>query len=69
MYFALLVLIGGDRVIMDKLVIGGHTHTDTGDDNTRRPKLALGKNVNSWTIVTSPIYAPVAIGRRTDRFF
>ena len=29
----------------DKLVIDTHTHrpTDAGDDNTRRPKLALGK--------------------------
>ena len=30
----------------DKLVIDGHTHTHThaGNDNTRRPKLASGKN-------------------------
>ena len=32
----------------DKLVIDTHTHThrptDAGDDNTRRPKLASGKN-------------------------
>ena len=31
---------------VDKLVIDTHTHrpTDAGDDNTRRPKLASGKN-------------------------
>ena len=28
----------------DKQVIDTHTHTDTGNDNTRRPKLASGKN-------------------------
>ena len=30
----------------DKLVIDGHTHihTHAGNDNTRRPKLASGKN-------------------------
>ena len=27
----------------DKQVIDTHTHTDTGNDNTRRPKLASGK--------------------------
>ena len=25
-----------------------HTHTDTGNDNTRRPKLASGKNWSMW---------------------
>ena len=29
---------------MDKQVIDTHKHTDTGNDNTRRPELALGKN-------------------------
>ena len=36
----------------DKLVIDGHTHihthTHAGNDNTRRPKLASGKN--DWAI-------------------
>ena len=38
----------------DKLVIDGHTDTDThihtqaGKDNTWRPKLASGKNHNSY---------------------
>ena len=36
----------------DKLVIATHTHThrptDAGDDNTRRPKLASGKNSLQW---------------------
>ena len=37
---------------VDKQVITAHTdrrtngHTDTGNDNTRRPKLASGKNEN-----------------------
>ena len=33
----------------DKQVIDTHTHryTDMGDDNTRRPKLALGKNAQN----------------------
>ena len=52
-----------------------HGHTDAGDDNTRRPKLASGKkpyhsflaaphmisNVNSLAIVTSSICEPRAI--------
>ena len=28
----------------DKLMIDGQTHTHAGNDNTRRPKLASGKN-------------------------
>ena len=37
----------------DKLMIDGHTdtHTHAGNDNTRRPKLASGKNVTvSWNL-------------------
>ena len=38
----------------DKQVIDTHTHTDRytdrGDDNTRRPKLASGKNSKSMLV-------------------
>ena len=37
----------------DKQVIDTHTHTDAGDDNTRRPKLALGKKHGMDTPVKS----------------
>ena len=37
----------------DKLMIDGqthaHTHTHAGNDNTRRPKLASGKNVSKFS--------------------
>ena len=40
---------------MDKLVIDGHTDTHTGNDNTRRTKLASGKN--HWSGVSElPAY-------------
>ena len=33
-----------------------HTHTDAGNDNTRRPKLASGKNDNIMTLEHFPHY-------------
>ena len=48
----------------DKLVIDTHTWThrptDAGDDNTRRPKLALGKNKlqDQWGCYVSTILIP-----------
>ena len=37
----------------DKQVIDTHTHTDTGNDNTRRPKLASGKKLQEILNVTN----------------
>ena len=41
----------------DKLGVDGHTHrqTDSGNDNTRKPKLASGKNAEIPVTMTSNI--------------
>ena len=40
-----------------------HTHTDTGNDNTRRPKLASGKNCCDAFIQIRWVLFPIAMNR------
>ena len=56
----------------DKLVIDTHTHehTDSGDDNTRRPKLASGKNARHLgNIVTSQLKDDMDIQLKHGQFY